>query len=66
MYWEFWENVQSLIQRVRSAYLKGKQDTNLIVQISHCRCNILESERDLLIINWQYHIQDEKLIVFEF
>lgn len=59
---ELWENVPSLIQRVRSAYLKGKQDANLIAQISCCRCNILEveSERNLLIINWQHYIQEEK------
>lgn len=50
-HWEFRENASSLIWRVRLAHLKGKQDTNLIVQISRCRCNIPEvkSERDWLI-----------------
>lgn len=62
VYWKFWENIPSLIQRVISAYLNGKQDTNLMAHILRCRCNILEvkSERDLLIINWQYYIREEK------
>lgn len=43
---EFWENVLSLICRVRLARLKGKQDTNLIAQILRCRCNIPEVKCD--------------------
>lgn len=39
---KFWENVSSLIWRVRLARLKGKQDTNLIAQILRYRCNIPE------------------------
>lgn len=68
VYWEFWENIPSLIHRVRSACLKGKQGTNLIAQILRCRCNILEveSEHDLLIINWQYYIREDKKTINNF